>query len=249
MNNMKPSVLIIGASSGIGEALAREYAKHGFDLMLAARRLEPLLLIEKEIIEQCPVSVRSFRCDITETNAAMTLQKELPRLPDLIICSAGYLGDNELSLKEWTEAEKILHTNFTACIQCLQPFALQFKTRGSGSIIGISSVAGERGKSKNLLYSAAKAGFTAYLEGLRNELYFSGVHVMTVKPGYVRTPMTAHLALPKSMTIEANAMAVRIYQAYLKKKDIVYSSCKWRIIMAILRMMPEFLYKKKTWNS
>ncbi len=246
---MNKTALILGARSGIGKALAMKFAMEGWQLYLASRDIEGLRLVEEDISKSYKINVRCFACDITVNDAGTTLLQSLPSLPEVMICTAGYLGDSVGSLTQTDEAEKIMRTNFSACVSFIQTFANAFAQRGSGTIIGISSVAGERGKSTNMIYSAAKAGLTAYLDGLRNMLYHQGVLVITVKPGYVNTPMTAALKLPASMTTSPEALAIRIYSAMLKQKSVIYSSCKWRIATSILKIIPEFIYKKKQWKS
>src|SRR5690606_2810480 len=108
----------------------------------------------------------------------------------------------------------------------------------------ISSVAGERGRQSNFIYGCAKAGFSAYLSGLRNKLFHSGVHVMTVKPGFIRTAMTEGMPLPPSLTASPEKIASDIFNAFRKKKNIIYSLWIWRYIMCIIRNIPEFLFKK-----
>jgi short-subunit dehydrogenase len=119
-----------------------------------------------------------------------------------------------------------------------------FVKRGSGTIVGISSVAGDRGRKSNYIYGSAKAGFTAYLSGLRNELFHSGVHVVSVLPGFVNTNMTAGLKLPPLITAQPEEVASAIYQAIRKKKNVVYVKWMWRYIMCIIKSIPEFIFKK-----
>ena len=124
-------------------------------------------------------------------------------------------------------------------------FAGQMAKRGTGTIVGISSVAGDRGRATNYVYGSAKAGFTAFLSGLRNRLASRGVHVLTVKPGFVRTKMTEGMKLPPPLTAEPEEVARRVYRAAeVKKTDLIYVRPAWRLIMAIIRNIPEARFKR-----
>ena len=126
----------------------------------------------------------------------------------------------------------------------LAEFANRFEQRGSGCLIGISSVAGERGRATNYVYGSAKAGFTAFLSGLRNRLAKKGVHVITVLPGFVATKMTAGMDLPRKLTAKPSEVANCLFNAVQKKHNIVYVKPVWRFIMMIIRNIPEHVFKK-----
>lgn len=123
-------------------------------------------------------------------------------------------------------------------------FANVFEQRGFGTLVGISSVAGERGRAKNYCYGSAKAGFTAFLSGLRQRLAKSGVRVLTVLPGYVRTRMTEGTKLSPLLTAEPEEVATAIYTAIEKKKDVIYVRPIWRWVMVIIRWIPEPVFKR-----
>jgi hypothetical protein len=118
------------------------------------------------------------------------------------------------------------------------------EARGSGCLIGISSVAGERGRATNYIYGSAKAGFTAFLSGLRNRLARTDVHVMTVKPGFVRTRMTEGMKLPGKLTAEPEEVAAAVLAAEAKRRDVLYVRSIWRPVMTAIRLLPEPLFKK-----
>jgi short-subunit dehydrogenase len=113
-----------------------------------------------------------------------------------------------------------------------------------GVIVGISSVAGERGRQSNYIYGSAKAGFTAYLSGLRNRLQKENVHVLTVLPGFVYTKMTENLKLPKPLTAAPEEVGVAVYNGVVKRKNVVYVRWMWRWIMLIIKLVPESMFKK-----
>jgi len=164
---------------------------------------------------------------------------------ELIFCASGYLGlDSEKGLYDDLNTEKIVEVNFSKLILLLNHFAQKLEKKGKGTIIALSSVAGERGRQSNFIYGSAKAGFTAYLAGLRNYLFHKGVHVMTVIPGFMDTQMTAEIETPKPLTASPEKAAGIIYKAYKKKKNVVYVTFLWWGIMLLIRNIPEFIFKK-----
>jgi len=164
--------------------------------------------------------------------------------PDAVVFTAGYLGDQGLAQKDFGETRKIIETNFLGAVSILEIIAADFEAKGRGLIIGVSSVAGERGRQSNYLYGAAKSALTTFLSGLRNRLYPSHVRVMTVLPGFVRTRMTEGMKLPKVLIIEPGQVAEDVYRATKTGKDIVYTGWFWRWIMKIIRNIPETIFKK-----
>jgi NAD(P)-dependent dehydrogenase (short-subunit alcohol dehydrogenase family) len=126
----------------------------------------------------------------------------------------------------------------------LGELANRLQRQGRGVIVGISSVAGERGRASNYLYGSAKAGLTAFLSGLRQRLAPHGVQVLTVKPGYVDTAMTAHLTLPPLLTAQPAEVARAIRRAQLQGQDVLYVRPIWGVIMAVIRLLPERLFKR-----
>jgi len=137
-----------------------------------------------------------------------------------------------------------MRSNFEGPAVILGVLANRFVNRGSGTLVGISSVAGDRGRASNYVYGAAKAGFTAFLSGLRNRLAKQNVHVVTVKPGFVNTAMTAHLDLPARLTAEPREVALAIVQAVEKSRNIIYVRPIWRLVMTVICAIPEAVFKK-----
>ncbi|MEL7534635.1 MAG: SDR family oxidoreductase, partial [Bacteroidota bacterium] len=164
--------------------------------------------------------------------------------PDWVYLVFGYLGEQERAEQNWAEAEQTLAVNYVGAVSILERVAQSFAEKGSGTIVGISSVAGDRGRASNYLYGSAKAGLTAYLSGLRNRLAKQGVHVMTVKPGFVRTAMTASMDLPPVITGEPEKVAKDIIKGARRKKNVIYTLWMWRYIMLIIRSIPEGIFKK-----
>ncbi|RYG40296.1 MAG: SDR family oxidoreductase, partial [Chitinophagaceae bacterium] len=177
-------------------------------------------------------------------NTHAAFYSEIEEKPDVAICVFGLLGENEKAVDDWDQASQIIHTNYTGAVSILNIIARDFAARKEGSIVGISSVAGERGRQSNFLYGSAKAGFTAYLSGLRNSLYHKGVHVVTVQPGFVYTKMTEELSLPKMLTARPEEVAEAVFNAVQKKRNVVFVKWFWKYIMLMIRNVPEVMFKK-----
>lgn len=164
---------------------------------------------------------------------------------DLLFCATGYLGEGtEEGLYDNRNTEKIIDINYAKLIPVLNFFASKMERQRSGTMIVLSSVAGDRGRQSNFVYGSAKAGLTAYLSGLRNYLFSKKVHVLTVKPGFMATKMTEGLPLNPKLTASPKQAAEEIYSAYKNKKNEVYVLPVWSIIMVIIKNIPEFIFKK-----
>ena len=161
-----------------------------------------------------------------------------------MISAVGYLGEQKKSEINFEEMNKIISTNFLGVVNFFNIVAKDFEKRKNGFIVGISSVAGERGRKNNYTYGAAKAALTAYLSGLRNRLFFSNVHVLTAKPGFVKTKMTKDLKGRKRFASNPEKVAADIYKAQQKRKNILYTSWIWRWIMWMVKLIPESKFKK-----
>lgn len=164
---------------------------------------------------------------------------------NLLFCATGYLGlGTEEGLYNEKNVQKIIQINYAGLIPVLNYFAQKMERNRQGTIIVLSSVAGERGRQSNFIYGSAKAGLTAYLSGLRNYLFSKKVHVLTVKPGFMATKMTEGMPLNPALTASPMQAAQVIYRAYKSKKNQVYVLPIWRWIMLVIRNIPEFIFKK-----
>ena len=237
-------ILIIGAKSDIAKATAREYAKNGYDLYLAARNSEELETFVQDIVTRTERTVKTAELDILDYKSHQAFYDKLKEKPLGVISAVGYLGDQEKAQTDFGEAKQIMDTNYTGIVSLLNIIANDFEERRSGFIIGISSVAGDRGRKSNYIYGSAKAALTAYLSGLRNRLYDAQVHVLTVKPGFVATKMTEGMDLPERLTAQPEEVAEDIYKAQQKNKNVLYTKWSWRWVMLIIRNIPEFQFKK-----
>lgn len=238
-------ILIFGANADLGNQLAHYHASQKDSLILTARNPTQLEKIKTDLeirysvsVETCVLEARDYE------NHPKILAKINLQDVDRVYCVFGYLGKQEKAIEDFEESRQIIEVNFLGAVSLLNEVANVFEKRKSGTLVGISSVAGERGRQSNYFYGSAKAGFTTYLDGMRNRLVPSGVHVMTVKPGFMRTKMTEGLPLPAPLTANPDKAAKLIAKAANKQKNTYYVLPIWRLIMLIIRNVPEFIFKK-----
>jgi len=243
-NNMQETTLILGANSDIAKAMLPILAKKGHHLQLADRIPERLQALKQELESTYKIQVDLVAFDAEKFDSHPDFVAQLNTVPTNVVTAFGYLGDPAIDLYEAKEYHRILAVNMNGLVSVLNPLVAAIEKRGTGTVVGISSVAGERGKKANLVYSAAKAGATAYLDGLRQKFAKSNIHVMTVKPGYVATKMTAGLDTPPSLTAQPEDVAKAIVKGMESKKNVLYYKSKWALLMWIIRHVPEFMYKK-----
>lgn len=241
---MKKSILILGATSDIGKALAKRYAAEGWGIFLAGRDRDQLDRLASDIKIRYNVPADPHYFDALAYDSHKDFWKGLQDLPLVTVSVFGYLGEQETAEEDWEMCQRILDTNYTAAVSILNLVSNSYLERGQGVIIGISSVAGDRGRSSNYLYGSSKAAFTAYLSGLRARMFAKNVHVMTVKPGFVMTKMTAVMDLPPLLTAKPGDVANVIFKAMKKKKNVIYVEGKWRWIMLIIKLIPEMIFKR-----
>jgi len=237
-------VLIIGAKSDIAKEVARVYAKNGYNLYLAAREANELEDLKQDIEVRSDVKVQLKEFDITAYDTHEKFYNNLEEKPLGVIVVSGYMVEQKLAQKNWDESLNTINVNYTGAVSILNIIANDFEAQRRGFIVGVSSVAGDRGRKANYIYGSAKAAFSAYLGGLRNRLYESGVSVLTVKPGFVNTKMTESLDLPEKLTAQPQDVASDIYNAQQKGRNILYTKSIWLLIMLIIKHIPEFIFKK-----
>jgi len=237
-------ILIIGAKSDIARAIAEKYAENGYDLYLAARKVADLSTFATHLKVKTNQDIQCIELNVLNYSSHQGFYNQLPEKPLGVISAVGYLGDQKTAEKDPQMSDLIIQTNYTGVISLFNLIANDFEQRKSGFMIAISSVAGDRGRQTNYLYGAAKAALSTYLSGLRNRLYDANVQVLTVKPGFVDTQMTAGMDLPEKLTATAEEVANDIYQAQKKAKNIIYSRWVWRWIMLIIKAIPEWQFKK-----
>lgn len=234
-------VLILGARSDIGRAIARRYAEGGCAVVLAARRSQGMEADRADLEVRYRVVARLVEFDVTDAEPDRFFAA-LGEAPGTVIMVVGSLGVQGVSEAEDAAADAVMQTNYTGPARFLMAAARVMEPIG-GCIIGISSVAGDRGRKSNYVYGSAKAGLTAFLSGLRNRLH-GKVHVMTVKPGFVATRMTAGMTFPPLLTAQPGEVAAAIFKAQARGQDIIYVRPIWRLIMLVIRSIPERMFKR-----
>ncbi|MDB5623097.1 MAG: short-chain dehydrogenase [Devosia sp.] len=243
---MSKTLLLIGATSDIGHATAGAYTAQGWSVLLTARNPEGAERNRADLAARSGGAVSLHALDVTDTDGFEGFISGLPALPDTVVCVVGEMGEQERAQNDMAHASMVMRTNFEGPALLLGLLAEKFEARGSGAIVGVSSVAGDRGRGSNYVYGAAKAGLTAFLSGLRNRLSQTGVRVVTVKPGFVRTRMTAGMKLPPLLTAEPQEVGEAIFKAAegSRARDVIYVRPIWRLVMLVIKSIPEPVFKK-----
>ena len=244
MADRDATALVIGATADIGRAIARRLADRGGTLQLAARNPARLEREAQDLRVRTGVTVTAHRCDVLEDDGGASMLDTLDPFPDIAVCVVGLLGDQAENQRNPATAERVMRTNYIGPVLLMGTLAERFEQRGSGVLVGVSSVAGDRGRAANYVYGSAKAGITAFLSGLRNRLAGSGVHVVTVKPGFVRTRMTDGMNLPAGLTAEPVEVAAAVVKAIHRRRDVLYVPRVWRLVMLVLGAVPERFFKR-----
>lgn len=239
-------VLIIGATSAIAEATARLWAARGDSLFLVGRRAERLDVIAADLRVRGAAAVGCYAMDACDVAAhAAMLDAAVASLGaiDVALIAHGSLPDQKACEASVERTLNEINVNGLSVVALATRLGAMFAAQGAGSLAVIGSVAGDRGRQSNYVYGAAKGMVSLFLQGLRNRLAKQGVQVLTIKPGFVDTPMTA--ALPKgALWAKPDAIARGIVRAIDGRRDEVYLPGFWRLIMTIIRHIPERLFKK-----
>lgn len=230
---MKQRILIIGANSDVALSAGKMYLEKGCTVTFAAHKpdelpdwAQPRITVNLEEVEQACERLQEIECDV-------------------LVYSAGKLASNE-DCRDPACAEAVRKVNFVTPSALLPIFTAKMKERGSGVLLGITSVAADRGKASHYLYGASKAGFDHLLAGLRQELHGSGVRVLTIRPGYINTKMTAGINTPGFLTASKEQVAAKLVKNSLQgQRNIIYVKAIWRPIMWMLRHVPEALFKRR----
>jgi short-subunit dehydrogenase len=243
-------VLILGATSGIAMTAARLLAEEGASLYLAARNHDRLSVIAADLRLRNANYVAETVIDLDNTALHPTLVadaiKQLGGI-DVVLLAHGILGDQEDAEQHYAAAEAVLRTNLLSAVSLLTLLANYFVQQKAGCLAVITSVAGDRGRKSNYIYGTSKGALNIFLDGLRNRIDREGVHVLTIRPGFVSTAMTAHLPpaqLKSPLFASPQTVAAGILRAIEKRKDVVYLPWFWAIIMLIIRNIPNRLFKK-----
>ncbi|MCF6281385.1 MAG: SDR family oxidoreductase [Candidatus Polarisedimenticolaceae bacterium] len=239
-------ILIIGALSAIAQATARQFAESGDALFLVARDQSKLNVLVEDLRVRGAASVESALLDVLDYDQHQpTLEAAIAAMEgvDIALLAHGTLPHQKACEDSFEVAKKEFEVNAISSISLLTHIANYFEQKKAGTIVAISSVAGDRGRQSNYLYGSAKGALTLFLQGLRNRLYKSGVAVITIKPGFVDTPMTAEFT-KGALWAKPEKIAECIVQSINKKRDVVYAPWFWQIIMLVIKLVPETIFKR-----
>lgn len=241
------NVVVYGASSAIAQEAIKHFAKDGDRLVLVARNEEKVRAVADDAAARGAVEVIPIAQDLDELEAAEGLWERVSEAlsghVDIVLVAHGILGEQARAEASYVEAERVLRTNFLSVVALLTPAANHLQEQGNGTIVVLSSVAGDRGRQSNYVYGASKGAKSIFLQGLRNRLFKHGVRVVTVKPGFVSTPMTAHLE-QGPLFADPKDVGRGVYKASLGGPDEVYLPAWWRGVMGAVKAIPEPVFKR-----
>ncbi len=239
-------ILVLGATSGIAQACVRLWASRGDHLFLVARNAGRLAAVAADAATRGAAFVDTAVADLNRTeHHGDLLAHAINRLGglDVAYVALGVLGEQPKAERNFHDAAEIIHTNYTAPVSLLTWLASYCAQRHAGTLAVLSSVAGDRGRKSNYVYGSSKAGLTAFVDGLRNRIDREGVRVITIKPGPVKTSMT-HGMKGRERFADVDKVAATIVRAIDRGDDIVYVPGQWRLIMGVIRAIPERVFKK-----
>lgn len=239
-------ILILGATSALAHEAAKHFARDGASFVLVARSAEKLATIKGDLSVRGAKQIETLQADLADlSHHQEILDKALQAFDglDMVLIAYGTLGNQQHDEQSLDATLQEFAVNAASVISLLTLLGNSFEQQRRGCIAVISSVAGDRGRRSNYIYGSAKAAVTVFLSGLRNRLASSGVAVVTIKPGMVDTPMTAHMRKSR-LFADPQLVGRGIYQAMLKRKDVVYLPGYWRIIMIVIKSIPEPIFKK-----
>ena len=241
------NILIVGATSAIAEATARKLARKECRYLLAARQSDKLEAIAADLRLRAGCAVDTISYDAADRRDATRVVDQAKRVfdrIDLVLVVYGSLPDQTACEKSVDRTLHEIEVNALSVIVLLTLLAHTLEAQGAATVAVISSVAGDRGRQSNYVYGAAKAMVSTFLSGLRNRLDRKGVHVLTIKPGFVDTPMTAAIEKKGMLWATPEQIADGIVRGIEKRKDVVYLPWFWAIIMRLVRQIPERLFKR-----
>lgn len=238
------TLLVLGGGSDIGLAIARRFAAEGFAVQLAGREPAAFEAERADIGLRHNVEATVHAYDACDIEGAEGFFDALPKPPTVVVSVVGWMGDQDETAADPALARRAVETNFLGAGWSMEAAARRMAAAGGGTVIGVSSVAGDRGRAKNYWYGAAKAGFSTLLSGLRQKYARTPVRVVTVKPGFVNTRMTAGMDLPGPLTAEPAEIGEAVWRAHARGRHVVYARPVWRLVMTIIGILPEPIFMK-----
>lgn len=240
-------ILILGATSGIAQAYTRLRATEHANFVLLGRQPERLESVRNDLMARGAAAVENVTSDLGETATIDPTTKALMArfgAFDEIVVAYGVLGIQGEAESDTEVARRIIDVNFTSAALWILALLREHPTGQPLSVVGIGSVAGDRGRASNFVYGASKAGIERLLEGLAQKHAYSSVHILTVKPGFVDTPMAAGIVKGKLLLASPESVARDIHRAVSRRRRVIYSPWFWWVIMFIIRNLPWFVFKR-----
>lgn len=242
---MSRGILIVGATSAIAVSCARLWAAQGASFILAGRDVARLEQVAADLKGRGAAETSTLVFDITAHDGhEKALQLAFASPVDIVLVATGSLPDQGACEADQALMVREISANSVSVMALVMAVATRMKAQGQGTIAVISSVAGDRGRYSNYIYGSAKAALSTFCDGLRARLVRHGVHVLTIKPGIVATPMTAGLTMPGPLVSTPERVGRDIVAAVARKADVLYTPGYWRLIMWIIRMIPAPLFKR-----
>lgn len=240
------TVLALGATSAIAEATLRLLAERGARFYLVARSQEKLNAVAADLHTRGASGVATHAMDLDDTAAHPAMLAAAAHslgTIEMALLAHGVLGNEAEAEASYAAAEAVFRTNFLSAMSLITWLANYFESTKQGTLAVISSVAGDRARKSNYVYGTSKGALSMFADGVRNRIDRAGVQVLTIKPGFVSTPMTAHLA-QGPLFAQPSQVARGIVKAIEKRRDVVYLPAFWAIIMMILRLVPRRIFKR-----
>ena len=239
-------VIVFGGASAIATEIEKLFAAEGAELCLLDTKMSRLQAVRDDILARYKTRIELIEfnaLDFGNHNQAFHQAVETLGGVDIVLVAYGTLPNQEKAQNDIEYAIEHFNINATSIISLSSIVANYFEEKGSGTLAVISSVAGDRGRKSNYLYGSAKGAISIFLQGLRNRLSRKNVSVITIKPGIVDTPMTAHL--PKNFLFaKVDVVARSIFEGIDAQKDIIYVPGYWRLIMCVIKHIPETIFKR-----
>ncbi len=242
MNNL----VVLGATSAIAEQVARLYAKPDQHILLVARNQDGLNVISKDLLVRGAGKVDTLTYDFSNLDSIQSLVDSIAGKMDkidILFVAYGTLPNQQACEKYVEQVQSEINLNFVSIVSVITGLSPLMVQKGAGTIAVVTSVAGDRGRKSNYINGTVKGALTVYLQGLRNSLFAKGVHVLTIKPGFVDTPMTVDFK-KGLLWAKPEKIAKDIVNAITRKKDVIYTPWFWRWIMLIIKLIPERIFKK-----
>ncbi|WP_106496127.1 SDR family oxidoreductase [Lentibacillus sp. Marseille-P4043] len=241
------TVLILGASSTIAQETVRKLAARNMNLILTGRRMDELEVLKSDLQIRHGVEITLKQFDALDFDHHEVFFSQVIEETggiDGVILMYGAMGDQKEAEQSFTISRNMIDVNYTSAVSILNIAANYFEQKRQGFICAVSSVAGDRGRKSNYIYGSTKAGLSVYMQGLRNRLHASGVNVLTIKPGMVDTKMTYGVVEDSKLLADPKKVAGDITKGLVKRRDVVYTPWFWFVILLVIKIIPEKLFKR-----